>query len=489
MSMDEQKLISTLQSINTWWTGRPVPKTIKKAENKRMIFYHLFDECLPKSEIIAITGPRQVGKTTLMGQMIEKQIISQKVDPKRIVYVPLDSDILEMYSENVLFDSLTVFFDFIVKEAPDNLSSKVYVYLDEVQAIEKWTDKLKAYELYDNIKFIVSGSSQSKLMQDASESLVGRILFKPVMPMKFREVMEFHIPRDKQSHQLEYSASILRQSLEKSLSLGDPTELYQTIKRLRVEIYAELPKIKKILNDYLIKGGYPGVLKLKYSEASEKLDTYLQLVVYKDIYRIFKTRKPSEIMNLLIYLATASGQKINYDSASRKLGIDPRVVARYIDHLKVVFLVKESPVFISKRLKRVTKSKKVYVSDVGHRNVLLRALSENILLNSDAGLVIQTAVFDHACRLRFFLTGHREHEIFYWENGKGEVDIVVQLLDGKALPIEVKSRSGKTGVASIKRFISKNKKKCKWGIIVTHDELRIQDDVLLIPLWAFLLMC
>ena len=182
MYMDEQKILATLSSINLWWKGGKVPKRIKKAENKRKIFHNLSKECLDNDEIISISGPRQVGKTTIMGQLIEYQLEVKQVKQKRIIYIPIDNEVLLLNSDNILMDCLKVFFDYIVGETPESLKSKVYVYLDEVQSLDKWAKQIKSYQdSYANIKFLISGSSHTKLYADASESLVGRILFKVLL--------------------------------------------------------------------------------------------------------------------------------------------------------------------------------------------------------------------------------------------------------------------------------------------------------------------
>ncbi|MFH1840076.1 MAG: ATP-binding protein [Nanoarchaeota archaeon] len=486
--MDEQKLLSALSSINLWWNEEDVPERIKKSNNKRKIFYNLANDCLNNNEIISISGPRQVGKTTLMGQLIEHQIKIKKEDPKRIIYIPVDNELITLNSENSLIDCLKIFFDFIVGESMESLSEKVYVYLDEIQTIPNWAKQLKSYyDAYSKIKFIISGSSQTKLYADASESLVGRILFRVLLPFKFREFLEFYMP--KRSESLEFSSLHLRNSFKQSIKEENPSSLYKELMILGTKISSEIPKIKQILDDYLIKGGYPGLLDYKdYDKVIEKLKTDLELTVYKDIYKIFNTRNSSDLMALLTLLANSSGQKINYSNLSDSLGIDRRIVANYINYAKLVYLIEESPFCKVNIRKKIEKMNKAYLIDTGHRNALVGKLNKDLLAESEAGLVIQTAVFNHAGKLKFFLSDHTDHEICYWEDkNAGEVDIVIEL-PKVLIPIEVKSNSGEKGLKAVYKFIELNKKS-KWGIIITKDELKLEKNVLFMPLWAFLLMC
>ena len=193
--MNEQKLISTLTSINVWWNGQEIPKKIKKADTRRKVFFDLANNCLKDIENIScISGPRQVGKTTLMGQLMDFQLNEKNLDPKRIIYVPIDNEAVLLDSDDILMDSLKIYFDYVLGEAPQNLSEPVYVYLDEIQSLENWAKKLKSYvDVYSNLKFIISGSSHTKLYQDSAESLVGRIHFRLVLPFKFKEFLDYNM--------------------------------------------------------------------------------------------------------------------------------------------------------------------------------------------------------------------------------------------------------------------------------------------------------
>jgi len=83
-----QRIIRILYDQNTWWSTQTVPNTLSKPF-KRRDFYFLNDKILER-EITAIVGPRQIGKTTILYQLIEHLIKDKKVDPKRILYLSFD---------------------------------------------------------------------------------------------------------------------------------------------------------------------------------------------------------------------------------------------------------------------------------------------------------------------------------------------------------------------------------------------------------------
>ena len=82
---------------------------------------------------------------------------------------------------------------------------------------------------------------------------------------------------------------------------------------------------------------------------------------------------------------------------------------------------------------------------------------------------------------------YADFEVCYWEDYGLEVDVVIDL-PFLLLPCEVKSKSGDKGKKAIYKFLEVHKES-KWGMIITKDELKLEDRILFLPLWTFLLMC
>lgn len=83
--------------MNTWWNDEPVPDSIYESHRRRD-FYELFVKVTSDREILTVRGPRQVGKTTIVGQMIdellpeevsrhEKEMMQSPHEPKTILYL------------------------------------------------------------------------------------------------------------------------------------------------------------------------------------------------------------------------------------------------------------------------------------------------------------------------------------------------------------------------------------------------------------------
>ncbi len=166
---NETEILRILHSNNPWWSGRPIP-TSKIKEFKRRDYYKL-EKQLEHNKISALIGARQVGKTTLMYQLIQK-ILSQ-TSPQNVLLVQVDDIYLQITIES-LEKIFNVYAANIIKTPLGELDNIVYIFLDEIQSLQGWQDALKKwYDLGYKIKFIISGSSSIDIIDGMSESLGG----------------------------------------------------------------------------------------------------------------------------------------------------------------------------------------------------------------------------------------------------------------------------------------------------------------------------
>lgn len=485
--MNEQEIIETLTKINRWWTGGSVPPRIKKADFKRRDF-HSIKDIMDEEEIISIIGPRQVGKTTVMGQLIEDQL-ENGVDPKNIMYIPLDNTRLKNSSEDILKDCLEIFEEYQLNSEFGNLDDKCYIYIDEIQSLDNWSEKLKDYyDTYDKIKFITSGSSSLKIEKGNSESLVGRVLRRTMLPLKFVEMVKYHGLKEG----INDDCRELRRSFQKAVAENSPQEFFQEIKEFNADLVNSKQEVRNLMQEYFVKGGYPGVLDSEYEKAYEKLNNDLELTVYRDIRNIFNIQTPEDMERLLTVVADSTGQKIKPKKISDIVGNDPRTVKRHISHLENVYMMKNSPPFFKNKKKSISKDNKYYILDPGHRNVLLSQMDEQIFEDAtERGLTAQTVAMNHAARLQYYLSGHRDGEVNYWQplSQNTEVDLVMNHSD-YTVPIEVKYTDRMSGSdrKGIYKFME-NFEDAEFGIMLTKDKIHKKNDIYYIPLWLFCLMC
>ena len=170
-----------------------------------------------KKEIIAIVGPRQCGKTTLLRHIFDKL--------KKAVFIDFeDREVLELFNEDI-----KSFAELYIK-------NNDYIFIDEFQyAIDGGKNLKYIYDSY-KIKIFISGSSMSELSIHGIKYLVGRVFVFNLYPFSFEEYFSFKEP-----------------------------ELYKIYAKRKLTP----PIINKIIpmfNEFCIFGGYPRVVLAKDKE-------------------------------------------------------------------------------------------------------------------------------------------------------------------------------------------------------------------------------
>lgn len=159
------------------WPHRKLFETLKKD----------FDS---SRQIIAVTGLRRVGKSTLLKQLVAHLLVSGTV-AKRIVYFSFDQPAITEET-GTIEEVIRVYIESILGENISQLSRRVWILLDEVQLIPLWQDILKRYyDATDKIQFVVSGSAALFLTSSSKESLAGRLFQYEATPLTFSEYQKF----------------------------------------------------------------------------------------------------------------------------------------------------------------------------------------------------------------------------------------------------------------------------------------------------------
>jgi predicted AAA+ superfamily ATPase len=151
----------------------------------RKLFFEL-EKYLSDRQIISIVGLRRTGKTILLKQLIKNLIEDKKVNSKNIFFISFDEALITSKL------TLKLYLDAYLKNIFNGESNEIkYIFIDEIQYVEKWQHILKRY--YDNelnIKFVISGSSSLFLKKKTTESLAGRIYEFKLLPLSFEEFLE-----------------------------------------------------------------------------------------------------------------------------------------------------------------------------------------------------------------------------------------------------------------------------------------------------------
>ncbi len=240
-------------------------------------------------------------------------------------------------------------------------------------------------------RFLILGSASIDLLRQSGESLAGRIAYVDLVPLDAMETAQS----------------------------ADQSTLWN-------------------------RGGFPKSLLAPSDGASlEWRNQFIRTYLERDIPQ-FGPRIPTEtIRRLWTMLAHAQGTMLNASAFGRSLGIDAKTVARYIDLLSDLLLVRRLPAWSRNSTKRLTRSPRIFVRDAGVLHALLNIptlddlLSHPVLGASWEGFVIENLLSAAPSSGRAY---------YYRASGGAELDLVLELANSSLWAIEIKrSLSPKVG--------------------------------------------
>ncbi len=364
-----------------------------------------------KDEIIILTGPRQSGKTTIL-----KILYNELKNKHKCFFLSLeDLNIVSIINEHP---------ENIFKIIPKSKSS-VFVFIDEIQYLNNPSNFLKyIYDLYDNIKLIVSGSSAFYIDKKFNDSLAGRKKIFNILPLNFSDFLIFK----EKEELLERGKKIL--SLE-----NNPSEF----------LYYEKQALNELFNEYMIFGSYPKVVIEKDPEIKkELLRELVNSYIKKDVLES-ELSSAEKFFNLLKILSYRTGNLLNKNELSALIGLSTPSISNYLYIMEKSFHIKLVPPFFKNIKKEITKMHKIYFYDMGLRNSLLNNFSP-LLNREDRGQLFENFAF------KIIVDNYGIDEIRYWRKQSGtEIDFIIPY-EKKA--IEVKFRKSLIKRGQLKSFMN-----------------------------------
>ena len=357
-----------LIDMNPWW------KRDAKLEFKDRDIYAKIKKFLPLPQIIAFTGLRRVGKTTLMLKILN-DYIDGGFEKRNIIYFSFD--------EFKSIEIRQILREFEELNKRDIHQGKYILILDEVQRLENWEYQLKS--IYDNfkgnIKILASGSESLFIKRKAKAALAGRIFEFKVESLTFKEFLYF-----------------------KDKKLKEPA-LYKR-------------ELQELFEEFMFTQGFPELVGIKDKEIIKKYikEGIIDKIIYKDIPGLFNIKDPSLLDRLLNIFMEEPGQIVDLSDLADDLGITRQTLSNYLGYLEGSFLIRKLYNFSKNRRKIERKLKKYYPA----------IISVNLLFKEDA--LARSRVFE------WLMVMQLKAEFFWRDSYKNEVDIV----SDRDIPIEIK---------------------------------------------------
>ena len=342
---------------------------------------------------VMVTGARQVGKSTMLKQIM----------PEGMKYVSLDD-----------FRKLQQ-----AKEDPIGYLAELGTPLciDEVQyapellrAIKLMVDEADRPGMY-----WLTGSQRFHMMKGASESLAGRVGIIELSTLSQREAA-----KDANAPDFFPSIERLREMTPDRRSC-DINELYARIWR----------------------GGYPALHRDLNRNINHYFDSYLQTYLERDVQALTQVGDKNAFLTLMQSAAARSGQQLVYADLAQDAGISPKTAKSWVSILEASGIVALLQPYHTNTIKRLSKTPKLYFMDTGLCAWLCSWSSPATLQNGAmSGAILETWVFGQLYRA-LGNRGLRTRLSYYRESNGAEIDFLLEH-EGKLYPMEVKRNSNPT---------------------------------------------
>ncbi len=345
-------------------------------------------------QILALLGPRQSGKTTIVSRLFPK---SQ--------YFLVDNESVRKNLETYDVNTYKQFID----------RQKKIIVIDEIHLLSNPGRCAKIiHDQLADFNLIITGSSSLHIKNKTGESLAGRKIDYYLYPLTFTEYLY------QKGVTTSLEANILK-SIEKNTMTGKP-------------LLFDLPTS---LDTFLLFGGYPYLIDNPQDQTY--LKNLVESAVFKDILELDLIENRSNGLNLLRLLAYQIGSLINYSEISSRLGIDTRTVKRYIDIFEQSFLLFRLYPYSQKRRNEITKSPKIYFFDTGLRNALIDDFS-TLEIRPDRGALFENFIISEVYKHNAYF--NKNLHLNYWRNKQGsEIDLILSK-KGHLTGIEIKYHKG-----------------------------------------------
>ena len=275
-----------------------------------------------KGKAIILVGSRQVGKTTLLGELVrqsDKRILSLNCDEPEVQTMLTDTNVAKLRTI---------------------IGNNELVVIDEAQKVNNIGLTLKL--IVDNIKdvqVVATGSSAFELRNRLNEPLTGRKFEYQMFPISSGEI---------------------------------------------IDTYGLLEE-KRTLENRLIYGSYPDII-MHPEEARRYLTDLTQSYLYKDVFSLDSLRKPQLLDKLLQALAFQVGSEVSTNELARTLQTDSKTIDKYLDLLEKCYVIFRLGGLSRNLRTELKRAKKIYFYDNGVRNAVIQQFSPVALRNDMGAL-------------------------------------------------------------------------------------------------------
>lgn len=334
--------------------------------------------------VVLVTGPRQVGKTTLLKHWNPDLAYITFDDPMELLSAKNDArTFMMMHVPPVIFDEI-------------QYASELFSYI-----------KIQVDDRNETGMYYLAGSQQFNMMQHVSESLAGRIGILHMLGLSIRE-RNADVFDEPFLPSLEY---LQKRNPAKQTSIQD---LWQMI----------------------YDGGFPSVVTGR-TLAEDYYRSYVKTYIERDVRALTQIGDELQFLQFISVIASRTGQQLNYRDIARDTGISEPTVKKWLSVLVATGLVYLLRPYSTNVEKRVVKTPKVYFLDTGLAIWLTKwPTPETVAQGAMAGAFFETFVISEI--YKSWINAGKEPPIYYYrDKDQKEIDLLLEV-GGTLYPIEIK---------------------------------------------------
>jgi len=348
---------------------------------------------LRDTRVVAISGPRQSGKTTLARRFAKRG--------RRYLTLDDQATLAAARSDPVAF--------------VNDLDRAV---IDEVQRAPELVLAIKQSVDDDPRpgRFLLTGSANLLTIGTVRESLAGRIEIVPLYPLGRSERLRIMRPR--------FIASAFQGQIPPRTTALSAAELLQVVGA----------------------GGYPDAIKRRSERRRQDwYRAYIDSIVERDVPEIAELAKPNQIARVLEISARFAGRLANLSEIGRSAALDHKTADRYLRVLEQLYLVQRVQPWFRNELSRLIKTPKLQFVDSGLLTAMRGYSMDRIRKDrSLLGPLLESFVYSELLKLSSWAQ-ERIAVFHYRDRDQLEVDFVLEDAGGRVVGIEVKAAASVSG--------------------------------------------
>ena len=372
--------------------------------------------------VLLVSGPRQVGKTTLLKEYL----------PTGMNYVTLDDEVLRREAK----ENPKIFLE----------DHKWPILIDEVQYAPELFPYIKMIVDEENKRgmFWLTGSQQIKLMKNVQESLAGRVGIVKLNSLTYSEIVQ-----------------------------NENKKVFEPDKLERNDEYINVNK----LYEQIFLGGMPELYNVPELNKSDYFYAYVETYLAKDVKDQLDILDTNTFKNFMISVATRNGEQLNYNNIAREIGISDKTVKAWLNILinsGIIYLLEP---FMNTKLKRVTHMPKIVFMDTGLCSYLAGWDSaRDLQLSEVSGHYLETYIISEIIK-SYNSIGKDPKISYYRDKEKNEIDLIMEK-NNKVYPFEIKKTGNpnRNMISNFDKLNNINKKVEPGGIICCYNELIHLDE-------------